>query len=130
MSYLILPQELVQELESEREAKRQAQIASMNVALGNSVKTKVHYLPESDTAVYERVQDVEGVLEANQTIRNSGFDGYSKDRSMRQIMNIPLVVVEEIKNKHGVDFYRKDDNNAFRKIIKSEYPHLITVDKI
>lgn len=63
------------------------------------------YKYDDETGMLTRIdtQDVEGIIEANRQERNSG-DNDQKGKNGRKFASVPLVVLEDIKNRLGIDY--------------------------
>ena len=75
----------------------------------------------------ETVQDVEPFLERAKTLRND--EQYSRDgikNEMWHYAHIPVIVVEQILQKYGVNIFEKGQAKEAFKIINRDYPHLKT----
>jgi hypothetical protein len=126
---IILPYSVVEQLEAEKAQKRRD--AELLAASRVAMQSRVHYDEGTDTVAFERVQDVEGVLEANKALQNAGFKGQSKDGFARQIGNIPFVVLEKWKNEEGLDINNADDWKKIRaRLASEEFRNLRSVDRI
>lgn len=95
-------------------------------------KTVHHYDHATGHTHLETIQDVKPYLERNKALQN---DGRHKDRGKKQdfmhIATIPNNVIIELKNKHGIDVFNKDDLPKLERLLNTrEFMYLRTVDKI
>lgn len=74
-------------------------------------------------------QDVEGVLNYTQALRNDNLTDSGIKRDMWHYAHIPQVVIYEILHKYGVDMFNKDHLKKFVDIINEHYPKLRTTNK-
>jgi hypothetical protein len=73
--------------------------------------------------------DVSRVMRRNRELRNSGHDGYTKDRTMRRAATIEPFVAELWRVKHKVDILNPDHRQKVLELLDSpEYSNLKTVD--
>lgn len=76
-------------------------------------------------------QDVEPVLDLAKAERNSGIsDRMGKKNDLHLYARVPPVTILEIKNKYGVDCFKRDHLKRFFQIINQHYPHLKCTDKL
>lgn len=75
-------------------------------------------------------QDVEPVLEYTKTLRNEGATDSGIKREMWHYATIPPVVIYEMRFKHGVDIFNKNDTKRVYELINREYPHLKVTEKM
>src|SRR5690349_698845 len=96
------------------------------------ITTNFDYIPETDTTVVHREQDVSVILDINKALQNDesitkqgikeGWWLYGK---------IPMVVIEKWLNEHGVDVFNRDHQKAvFRLLNQPEYRYLKTTTKM
>jgi len=94
--------------------------------------TYFDYVPETDTTIVSREQDVSHIIEANKQLQNN--DQLTKDgirNSWWHYAQIPMVVIEKFLNEHGVDVFNKDHEKAvFRLLNQPEYRFLKTTTKM
>lgn len=131
MTSLILPMDVVEELQErdrQAEIQRQRKMAQAMNAMG--VKTITHYDESTDSLIVERVGDAEGAIEFASAMRAAHpRNGYSPDRSIRHVGEVPVVVVEDWINKG----YVRDigDNEGIRKMLtERDFSKFRTVDKL
>lgn len=120
MTSLILPMEVIEELEAEKESRR----------LQALVATRQHYDESTDSLVIQRTQDAEPALEFAQAMRCAHpRNGYSEDRAIRHVGEVPMVLVEDWINRGLIQGI--NDNAGIRKMLESsDYSRLRTVDKL
>lgn len=86
---------------------------------------------ELDGVVVRATQDVTPILDYNKAAQNDGTNGYTPSRDLRKIATIPNIWIEDMMNKHGIDFFNRDHWPKIRQLLKSsDYAHLRTVSKI
>ncbi|HXU58659.1 MAG TPA: hypothetical protein VN710_07905 [Verrucomicrobiae bacterium] len=74
----------------------------------------------------ERVQDVEPVLEANKRAQTGG-DGFSPSRELREVAEIPLGIVELWRTVLGVDIFNRDHWPRVKQLLRdADWRHLRT----
>ena len=84
-----------------------------------------HYNNLTGETTIETVQDVEPYLELAKTLRND--ESYSKKgikESFWHYATIPNSVIEQIRQKHGLNVFEPNDSKAVFKVLNSEYPAL------
>lgn len=90
------------------------------------LKRKMH-IDDDNKVIIERQQDVSPILDRNQQLRNH-FSG-KKMGDMQHIASIPFAVVEEWRNRYGINVFRpnKEDQKRIQKLLNSpEYAYLRT----
>ena len=99
------------------------------------VTTYFDYIPETDTTVVHREQDVSAILDANKAIANDESiwkKGVKNDWA--HYAQIPNIVLEKWLNEHGVDAWKKENwekNGPVWKLLNSpEYRYLKTTTKV
>jgi hypothetical protein len=94
--------------------------------------THFDYIPETDTTVISREQDVSTILDINKALQNN--EQITKDgikEGWWQYAKIPMIVIEKWINEHGVDVFNKDHQKAvFRLLNQPEYRYLKTTTKM
>jgi len=75
------------------------------------VNHRFHYDTGDDRVILELQQDVAPILASNRE-KQTIDDGYTKDRSMKRVARIPLVIVEKIMRDKG--WNPLDSNNSDR----------------
>lgn len=66
------------------------------------VRTRIHYVPETDTTVVQRTQDCTAIHEHATALRNEGLVGSNE---MRHAARFPLVIVEQYCNDKGITLH-------------------------
>lgn len=85
---------------------------------------------DGDTLIHTtKAQDVEPLLERNQTLRNSGATDIGIKKGLWHYMSIPLAMQYEILAKHGINVNKRDHWPALFKLVNEHYPHLKTTTK-
>jgi len=96
------------------------------------ITTTFDYIPETDTTILYREQDVSAILDANKAIANDGQitkDGIKGN--WWHYFQIPNIVIEKWLNEHGVDVYNKDHmKKVFELVNRPEYRYLKTTTKM
>lgn len=100
----------------------------------------VDYDPQRGLATYEDMyeghmqihyrQDVEPLLEYTKFLRNEGATDSGIKNDFWHYAQIPQVVILEMRFKHGVDIFNKNDTKRVFELINREYPHLKTTNKM
>src|ERR1700722_20221875 len=72
-----------------------------------------------DKAYVHQTTDVAPILEQNKRQQTDGTGGWNKDRSMREVANIPFAVAEKWRLELGVDVFNKDHAGAVKKLLNS-----------
>jgi len=131
MTSLILPLHVVEELQERdrlAEIERKRRMDAHLAALG--ARTVTHYDEESDSLIVKREQDASGALEFAQASRVAHpRNGYSEDRNLRHVGEIPVVVIEDWVNKGYITGI--NDNAGIRKMLtERDYSGFRTVDKL
>ena len=96
------------------------------------ITTTFDYVPETDTTVLYREQDVSHILDMNKALQNepditkqgikTGWWYYSQ---------IPAIVIEKWLNEFGVDVYNRDhQKKVFELTNRPEYRYLKTTTKM
>jgi len=104
--------------------------SDLDAALAGALKeTIVH--ADQEKVVVQTTQDVETIREVNRRQRDE-FDGYKDNAaglSLTHAARIPLVILQQIKDIHGLDWYRADWSVKQRilGIIQRDYPDCMTV---
>lgn len=95
-----------------------------------TLRSKARY--DVDTGEYriQHVEDVAPHLEQARQERDREW-GQRKDAEIMRYASVPLTVVMEIKENHGIDLFcaNRDQMKRVRRIIESEYPHLKTTNR-
>ena len=131
MTSLILPLHVVEELnerdrlaEIERKRKMDAHLAALGA------RTITHYDEASDSLVVKRTQDASGALDFAQASRVAHpRNGYSEDRNLRHVGEIPVVVIEDWINQGFIA--GPNDNAGIRRMLNErDFSGFRTVDKL
>lgn len=92
-----------------------------------------HYYDPSNRKTYiKQTQDVEGILNSNKRKQNShNTSQFSKKSNWYHFATVPNTVLLDWKQKHGIDWNKKEDLPKIEKLLQSnEYKYLRTVDRI
>ena len=81
--------------------------AALAAPIGEIVTT-FDYDAAEDQHVIGYTQDVEPYLEHNQRLYNSGHDGTNADGSLREIAEIPPIIIHQWMLE-GISIFRKED---------------------
>lgn len=96
------------------------------------VSTFFDYVPETDTTIVSREQDIASILEANKRLQND--EQYTRDGIKEEFWHyatIPNIVIEKWKNEEGIDVFNKNhERRVFQKLNSPEYRYLKTTTKI
>lgn len=88
---------------------------------------RVH-LDSDGRVIFESVQDVEPILESNREKRRID-DGYTKDRTMKRVGRIPLVMVEKIMREKGWNPLHPSNSERLLQLLDDpDYSHFKTSD--
>jgi hypothetical protein len=82
-------------------------------------KTIFHHDESANKIIIERTQDVRPILQENKEKRNVD-DGYTRDRSMKRVAQIPLIIVEKWLKEEG--WNALDQNESERLMQKLDDP--------
>ena len=99
---------------------------------GSLTQEIYHYDPITKKSYIQRTQNVEPYLEKNKKLANCPeYQAAGKKQDFMHIATIPNEVIVEIKDKHGIDVWNKDDLPKLERLLQSrEYMYLRTVDRI
>lgn len=93
----------------------------------DGVSKVFHRLHDGDW-VYESIQDIQPILEANKAEQNSG---HKPNGTFRRVASIPLVTLLEIEKRFGINYLNKDHMPALKKLLNSnEFRHLRTDNSV
>lgn len=94
--------------------------------------TTFDYIPETDTTVVGREQDVEPILEMNKRLAND--DDLTREgikNGWWKYATIPNIVIEKWLNDYGVNVYDKNhQKRVFQLLNQPEYRYLKTTAKM
>jgi hypothetical protein len=76
-----------------------------------------HYDEETGAIAIEHVQDVEPLLAANRA-RAQDSDGFSPSRELREIAEIPPVIVLKWLNELGIDLFDRNHWPAVKRLLR------------
>ena len=76
-----------------------------------------HFDPSSGEMAIEHVQDVEPVLDANRE-RANHHDGFSPSRELREVGEIPAIVVLKWLNEYGVNVFDRNHWPAVKRLLR------------
>ena len=100
--------------------------------LDKALRTTYH--EQDDKVLIHTYQDVEPHLEYAKACRRVDAEDrgrFGKRGDLRRTMSIPMVIIQEICAKHGLNFYEKEDAKKILSIAKRDYPAFkTTIDKI
>lgn len=90
------------------------------------IQTWFHRQHDGDW-IYQKVQDVEPILEANKW--NQSFN--HMNGAFRRVASIPLIFIEKWKRELGVDYWNPDHQDKVDSLLNSnEYRWLRTDDSV
>jgi len=84
------------------------------------IKTEFKYDHAEDKVILKCTQDVEPLLKLNkQEFNNDSMYGgvETKDKSMRKVASIPLIIIERWKRELGIDIMNKHDMPKIKKLL-------------
>lgn len=58
--------------------------------------------------------DITSLIEKNQQAYNSGNNGFTKERNMRQLAELDMVTVQRLLVEHGIDVFSPDPDHMKR----------------
>jgi len=96
------------------------------------ITTTFDYIPETDTTVLYREQDISPLLDLNKVLQNeSEVTKQGIKNSWWLYGRIPNIIAEKWMNEHGVDIFNKDHQKAVFKLLNQpEYRYLKTTTKM
>lgn len=96
------------------------------------ITTNFDYIPETDTTIIEREQDVSVILDANKAIQNETWISQKGIKDGWWLYGqIPMIVIEKWINEYGVDVFNKDHQKAVFKLLNDpQYRYLKTTTKM
>lgn len=107
---------------------------SRTISIDPLTRTKAihHYDHDSGKTYIQEVQDVSGIIKRNKELQNwDSYQSLQKRNDYKHIATIPNNVIIEIKQKHGIDVFNKDDLPRLERLLMSnEYKYLRTVGRI
>ena len=72
--------------------------------------------------------DLQADIDIATRARNAAaMKGQRYKQSFTHVAHVPPIVIEKIKNEHGVNFFDKNDMPKFCYYLRTEYPHLMTM---
>lgn len=72
--------------------------------------------------------DLQADLEIATKARNAAAEkGARYKKDFTHVAHVPPLVIEKIRNDHGVNFFDKNDMPKFCYYLRTEYPHLMTM---
>lgn len=74
-------------------------------------------------------QDVAPILDYTKTLRNDGLTDHGIKNDLWHYAQIPPVVILEMRFKHGVNVFDKNDLKRVFELINREYPYLKVTEK-
>lgn len=91
--------------------------------------TEIDYASDDDDKlVVQKIEDVEGLLDRNQELRNSGATDVGIKKGLWHVASIPVTVQYELLKK-GINIFQKDDHRKMWEEINANYPYLKTTNK-
>ena len=76
-------------------------------------------------------QDVNGILEQNKRLANDpNYKKANYKSGWNHCATIPLTILHEIMIKYNLDWTKKDHITKILKVVQSDYPRLMAVDRI
>lgn len=95
------------------------------------VKTYHEYDHSTGQTHITESQDVEKLLNYTKTLANdTSYKSKGIKSDWYHFATVPNTVIVEIKNKHGLDVFKKDDLPKIERLLQSEYRKLLTVNRI
>lgn len=96
------------------------------------ITTYFDYVPETDTSIVHREQDVSKLLDMSKAMANDG-DVWKQGvkNSWAHYCILPNIVIEKWLNEYGIDVFNKDHEKAWLKLVNQpEYLYLKTTTKM
>lgn len=94
-----------------------------------NVTSVFHHDDMSDVSAIQTIQDVEPILDNNKRLQTEN-DGFNKDRDMKRIASIPLVIAQRWMQEDGINWMSlpKKEKGAYlrRKLNDPDYMYLRT----
>ena len=84
----------------------------------------LHFDDATGRFAIERIQDVDPVLDSNKEKVNHS-SGYSSSRELREVAEIPMVIVLKWRDELGIDVFNKDHWPAVKRLLRdADWMHL------
>jgi GTP-sensing pleiotropic transcriptional regulator CodY len=100
----------------------------------NPISTEFKYDEGEDKIILKNTQDIEPLLKLNKQELNgdSMYGGVeTKDKSMRKVASIPLIIIEKWKRELGVDVMNKDHMTKVKQLLNDpQYRYLRTHESV
>jgi hypothetical protein len=79
--------------------------------------TKLFHRLHDDEWVYETIQDVEPILDANKEAQNHGMPADPFAGVARHVARIPMIFAQKWYNEKGIDIYKREHWPAVKKLL-------------
>lgn len=88
------------------------------------------YEAHTDRMTITHSQDVSGHIDmAHEMAVNDGYSAHGIKNDMWHYAHVPNSVILEMKQKHGVDFFDKNDSKRVFRLLNTEYKRFKTTAK-
>lgn len=77
-----------------------------------------YYDTDRDGVVVNSSYNVDKLFEQNLQSRNSGTNGFNKERDVRKIAELDSVTIHKLLVEHNIDVFNKDDMPALKKWLR------------
>ena len=98
------------------------------------ISTEFKYDENEDKVILKNTQDIEPLIKLNkQEFNNDSMYGgvETKDKSMRKVASIPLIIIEKWKRELGVDVMNKDHMPKVKQLLNDpQYRFLRTHESV
>ncbi len=95
------------------------------------IVTTHHYDAVEGTTTVAQYQDCQDIVDYTQALaNNSEYKRQGIKQEWYHFATVPNNVIIELKEKHGLDVFNKDDLNKIESVLTRHYKKLLTVDKI
>ena len=91
--------------------------------------TEENIAHEDGSVTVHKMQDVEGLIDRNKELANSGATNIGIRKGFWHYASIPLAVQYEMLIKHGVNVQNKNHYPRLFALINEHYPYLKTTTK-
>lgn len=95
------------------------------------IVTTHHYDPIEGTTTVAQYQDCQNIVDYTKALANTPeYKRAGIKQEWMHFATVPNNVIIELKEKHGLDVFNKDDLNKIESVLTRHYKDLLTVDKI
>lgn len=83
----------------------------------------------NDKVTVRKTQNVQGLLDRNAYLRNTGATDGGIKKGLWHYCSIPIVVQYELLSKYGLNMHDKNHTDRIYQVIDRDYPYLKTTTK-